>query len=345
MSEQPHLPDETEPTSSTMVLQRMIGGYIITQLLAVAAKLRIADLLRDGPQRSDDLAQATQTHPRALYRMLRALTSVGIFAETAAGCFALTPLAECLQTGAPHSLRSWAMLCGEEWWWHAWGKLSAGVQTGQTPFVQSHHMELFAYLTHHPDAAQLFDEAMTDMTGADFRATLAAYDFTGAATAIDIGGGQGLLLAALLQMYPQMRGMLFDRAPVLDGARQLLQREGVAARCVCVAGDFFDMVPTGGDVYMLRNIIHDWEDARALQILQNCRRAMHAQARLLLLEHVIPLDNTPTGKLSDIMMMVIPGGLKRTASEFAALLSAAGFQLTRIIPTEAQRSLIEGVPV
>lgn len=345
MSEQPHLPHEAEPTSSTVVLQRMIGGYILTQLIAVAAKLGIADLLHDGPQRSDDLAQATQSHPRALYRVLRALTSVGIFAETDVGCFALTPLAECLQTGGPTSLRSWAMLCGEEWWWHAWGKLFSGVQTGHTPFVQGHHMELFAYLTQHPDAAQLFDDAMTNMTGYDFRATLAAYDFTDVTTAIDIGGGQGLLLAALLQMYPQMRGILFDRAPVLDGARQLLERERVADRCVCIAGDFFDAVPTGGDVYMLRNILHDWEDARALQILQHCRRAMHAQARLLLLEQVIPLDNAPTGKLPDILMMVIPGGLERTAAEYTALLSAAGFTLTRIIPTEAQRSIIEGVPV
>jgi O-methyltransferase domain/Dimerisation domain len=341
-------PEDTQastPPPPTMALLHLIHGSKISQLLYVVAKLGIADLLRDGAKHSEELAQAVGAHPRTLYRVLRALASLGVFAEEQAQCFHLTPLAELLRTDHPESLRALAIFYGEEWVWHAEGALLYSVLTGKAAFHQVHGMGPFDYYREHADAAACFNAAMTSLSGQELAAVTAAYDFAGMATIVDVGGGQGALLAEILKTYPHLRGILFDLPAVVESAQPLLEAEGVTARCTCVAGDFFQTVPGEGDAYLLKRVIHDWDDAPAATILTQCRRAMAAHSRLLLMERVIPPGNAPSlGKLADITMLLHYGALERTEAEYRALLAAAGFTLARIIPTQTPLSIIEGVP-
>jgi len=328
-----------------MALLHMIHGSKITQLLSVVAKLGIADLLRDGPKHSEELAQAVGAHPRTLYRVLRALASLGVFAEDQAQCFHLTPLANLLRAEVPESLRALAIVYGEEWIWHAEGALLYSVRTGKAAFHHVHGMSPFDYYRQHAEAAAGFNAAMTSVSGHEFAAIMAAYDFAGMATIVDVGGGHGALLAEILKTYPHMRGILFDLPAVVESAQPLLEAAGITARCTRVAGDFFQTLPGGGDAYILKRVIHDWDDAPAAAMLTQCRRAMPAHSRLLLMERVIPPGNAPfLGKLGDITMLLHYGGLERTEAEYRGLLEAAGFTLVRIIPTQAPLSIIEGVP-
>ena len=334
-----------EPLSATATVRQLIMGFRATQLIYVAAKLGLADQLVQGPQTPQQLARTVGANPQALYRLLRALASLGLFAETADGAFAVTPLAQLLQANVAGSLRGLALLYGEEWLWQAYGRMLYSVQTGQPAFDYTHGEPLFDYLHHHPAAAALFNEAMSGYSAQEAAAILAAYDFSGVSMVVDLGGGHGALVTALLQAYPHLSGIVFDQAAVVEGARRRLADAGVGARASCVAGDFFAAVPSGGDVYVLKSVLHDWDDAAALRILRSCRRAMGQQARLLVIERVVPPRNTPAeAKLFDINMLVVAGGQERTEREYDALFQAAGFKLTRIIPTRSPLSLIEGVP-
>ena len=321
----------------------------MTQLIHVAATLGVADLLCDGPKNSRELAASLMVDSEALYRALRALASIGIFEETDPGWFALTTQAQPLRTDVPGSLRASAMLYGESWWWRACGDLLHSVRTGQPAFDHVHDESLFAYLRHTADAAAIFNAHQTNMTRQDAAAVVNAYGFNGCTRAVDVGGGHGTLTAAILNCCPWTTAVLFDQAAVIEGAPQRLRVEGVTDRCTCVAGDFFESVPTGGDVYVLKDIVHDWEDDRATAILRNCRRAIaHASGlatKLLVVEKVIPPGNAPfPGKLTDITMLLITGGRERTAKEYEALLNEAGFAVTRIVPTSSPASVIEAVP-
>jgi hypothetical protein len=346
MPEPSQPPPDAESPSSAAVLRRMIDGYRFTQLLYVVAKLGIADLLHDGPKHSEELAQAVGAHPRTLYRVLRALASLGVFAEDEAQGFHLTPLAQLLRTDVPESLRALANFYGEEWIWHAEGALLYSVRTGKAAFHHVHGMSPFDYYRQHAEAAAGFNAAMTSLSGHELAAIIAAYDFAGMATIVDVGGGQGALLAEILKTWPHVRGILFDLPAVVESAQPFLTAVGIAERCTCVAGDFFQRLPGGGDAYILKRVIHDWEDAQAAAMLTQCHRAMPAHSRLLLMERVIPPGNTPSvGKLADMTMLVHYGALERTEAEFRGLLEAAGFTLVRIIPTQTSLSIIEGVPV
>jgi hypothetical protein len=328
-----------------VVIQRMLTGPWMAQCLYVAARLGIADLVKDGPKTSAALAQATRTHPRALYRLLRALASAGVFAEDEDGAFSLTPLAACLLSDAPGSQRAAAMMMGEEHF-RAWGDLLYSIQTGRPAFDHLYGRPIFAYLAGHPRSAEIFDDAMTSVHGAETEAMLAAYDFSSFGTLVDVGGGNGRMLAAVLQRHPALKGVLFDRSDVIERARATVRTEGVEERCTLVPGNFFEGVPPGGDVYLLRHIIHDWEDEPALTILRQCRQVIPAAGKLLLVESVIPPGNEPfLGKFLDVTMLLIPGGMERTEPEYRALLQAAGFRLTRIVSTALEVSVIEGEPV
>jgi O-methyltransferase/methyltransferase family protein len=331
----------------SLALLHMMTGCWISQALYVAAKLGIADLLQEGPQSCTRLAEATQTHPRALYRVLRVLANVGVFVEDEAECFRMTPLAEPLCTDAPGSLRAFAIMLGAPEHWRAWEGMLHSVSTGQPAFDHVFGVPLFQYFPAHPEAAQLFNDAMTSRSGQENAAIVAAYDFAAAHTVVDVGGGQGTLLASILHAHPKARGVLFDLPHVIAPARTRMESTGQAARWEFMAGDFFTAVPVGGDLYLLKKVIHDWDDERAQRILTNCRTAMSNTGRLLLMEPLIPPGNEPSfNKLLDLLMLVWnAGGRERTEREHQTLLASAGFHLSRVIPTRSGISIIEAVPV
>jgi hypothetical protein len=332
------------PSEARQALQTMLSSYRITQMIAVVAQLGIADVLHDGPKSVDELAQATSTHAPSLYRLLRALASLGIFAEDAQCRFGLTALAAPLQSAIPESMRAIATFAGAHWRWHAWGNLLHSVRTGETAFDHTYGMAWFDYLAQHPAASAVFAVALA--AAPRHHAVMAAYNFARFDTLVDVGGGNGTLLATLLQAHPRLHGVLCEAAHVAAHAQGLLEAAGVIGRCEIVECDFFVGIPGGGDAYLLSLIIHDWHDDQAVTILQNCHRAMPAHGTLLLVEQVVPSDNTPSpSKLRDITMLVETGGRERTAAEFRSLFAAAGFQLTAIVPTRAPECVIEGVRV
>ncbi len=345
MSEQDSLKD-TNRILPTAKMREMTNYCWISRAIYVAAKLGIADLLKDGPKSSDEIARFVGVHPRALYRVLRALTSRGIFAETEDGIFELTPLAETLQTGVAGSIRAWTILTGEEFHWKPWGEILYSVRTGKPAFNHVFGMGPFEYLSRHPEADAVFNEAMTNLTGLEASAVIEACDFSGMEQIIDVGGGNGSLITAILKMHSQAHGILFDVPNVTENARRLIEAEGIADRCRIVSGDMFESVPEGGDAYILKHIIHTCDDDRAVTILENCRRAMLSNGRLLIAEKVIPPRNEPfEGIFGDILMLVMADGHMRTEVELRALFDASGLKLTRIISPDSPMNVVEGVPV
>jgi hypothetical protein len=324
----------------------LIHGCASTQLVCLTARLGIADLLADGPRDADDLAAETGAHPDALRRVLRASAALGIFHERGDGTFALTGLSRLLQMGAPDSLRSSAIMSGEEWYWRPFGELMHSVVTGGTAFDHVFGKGFFDYLGDHPRAAAAFDNAMTGFTQAHAKAAVEAYDFSGLRRVVDVGGGHGSFLAAILNSSPLATGVLFDQPSVIAGASDGLEAEGVADRCELVAGDMFESVPAGGDAYVLKWIIHDWDDARAIDILKRCREAIDDRGRVVLIERVLaPLGEVSQGTRGDITMMALTGGRERTKAEFMGLLESSGFRLAGVVPTEIELSIIEARPV
>jgi hypothetical protein len=326
-------------------LMRLINGFQISQAIHVAAVLGIADRLKDGPRSAEELAAATGTHARSLYRLLRALAAVGVLHENADARFASTPMGDCLRSDAAASVASWAAFIGRPYFWQAWGHLLHSVRTGENAFRHLQGMDVWTYRAEHPEDGIAFDRAMTSLTRGVVEAVVGSYDFGPFPCVVDVGGGQGALLAAILGAHRGMRGILFDLPPVVAKAGDLLRQAGVADRCEIVSGSFFERVPEGGDAYLLKAILHDWEDDAALAILRICRRAMRPGRRLLVLERLIGSPNEqPETKFSDLNMMVMPGGQERTREEFAALFAAAGFRLVAVTPTGTRMSVIEGLP-
>lgn len=324
-------------------MRQMVTGCLVSQLTYVAAKLGIADRLADGPKTAAQLAASVDAHPQSLYRVLRALAALGVFTEDPDGRFALTPLAGPLRRDAPDSLHAFALMWGDTFW-PACGSLLHCVRTGQTAFDHLHGMGAFEYLHQHPQAAEIFDEAMSNLTRVQAAAVVAAYDFSGVRTLVDVGGGKGALLAAVLRANPGMRGVLYERPDVLPAARKALEDEGMLARCELKRGDFFTSVPEGGDAYALKDVIHDWDDERAASILANCARAMGREARLLLIERGLPPRNVlGQGKMVDVVMLAVTGGRERTEPEYADLLSRAGLRLARVVPTGPEAMVLEAV--
>jgi hypothetical protein len=333
--------------AASAALLDMLTGYWRTQIIYVAAKLGIADLLEGGPRMSDELAVSTGTHAPSLYRLLRALANIGVFGEDENGRFGLTPIGRCLVSSTPGSMHARAIASGEEWY-RAWGDLLYSVKVGETAFDRVFEVSFFQYLAQNTAAAAIFNEIMTASAGQAAAATIAAYDFSWAKMIVDIGGGHGVLLASILNANPHAHGILFDTPQVTEGAVTHLVAAGLIERCEVVAGDFFEAVPNGGDVYLFSWIIHNWDDERSIAILKNCHRAMPTGARLLLIEQVIPPANEPSlSKLYDLHMLVLFGSRERTEDQYRALFDAAGFRLTTIIPLALvpRRSIIEGVRV
>jgi hypothetical protein len=333
------------PLPPPMQMFLLSEGTTVCTAITLAADLGIADLLANGPRRSEDIAQATSTHPGSLYRMLRLLTSFGIFSEVEPQTFAQTPLSEVLRSGIPGSLRQWMRMVGLSAWGPMFAEALHSVKTGEPSFKHTAGVEFFDYLKAHPRDGEIFNEAMTSLGQGVDAAVVQAYDFSGVRRLVDVGGGHGALISAILQANPELRGTLFDLPHVVDGAIRTLNAAGVADRCEIVGGDFFESVPTGGDAYVLKWIVHDWDHDRAVRILRNCRRAMTPTSRLLLIETVIPSPDEPhAGKIMDFVMLLGLGGQERTAQQYASLLRDAGCELTTVVPTASAMSVVEAMP-
>jgi O-methyltransferase domain/Dimerisation domain len=325
-------------------LFQMATGYWVSQSIYVAAKLGIADLLKDGPQSCVALAIATRSDAPSLFRLMRALASVGIFSHVRRDFFALSRLAESLQTEVHGSLRAMVITIGEIHY-QACANLLHSVQTGSPAFNNVFGASLFDYLRQNIDAADAFNLGMSNVSSMLAYAVLMAYDFAGISSIVDIGGGQGTHLEKILQFNPDMMGTVFDTASTSERAKQQLGNNAWGKRCSYVTGDFFTSVPQGADAYLLCGVIHDWDDNRAITILRNCRRAMTKNSRLLLVDMIVTeAASASFGKLLDLNMLVMNGGRERTKAEFCALLEAAGYKFTRIVPTMAPQSVIEAVP-
>ena len=331
----------TSVTPTQAVLQ-VIAGFWLSRCVYIAAKLGLADLLQDGSKTPAELAVLTGTHAPALYRVLRALASNGWLQEDSDGRFGMTALTAGLQTGAPGSLRALATTeLGEEHY-PAWGNLLFSVRTGELAFDDVFGMPNWQYWAGHPEHADIFNRAMSEMTAIIEPAVLSICDFTGAKTIVDVGGGRGTLISSILRAYPDARGIVVDLPHVIEQGRQLIATNGLQDRCELVGGDFFKQVPSGGDVYLLKWVIHDWDDAKATAILKNCHAAMPAHARLLLIEAPLPPANDPSlHKLMDVNMLVMTGGRERTEAEYRTLLDAAGFELTRVTVTPLELGVLE----
>ena len=326
-------------------LQQLIQGFQVTQCIYVAAKLGIADLLKDGPRSSEELAQATGTQAPSLYRVLRLLTSVDLLTEGETHSFALTPLGTYLQTGIPGSMRDTVLFYCDTPFWQVWGDLLHSTETGKTGYQHVFGLSLFDYSMQHPRHGALFNNMMTEWTASVAPTVAAAYDFSATQTLVDVGGGHGQMLASILQDHPTLHGVLFDLPHVVKGASSLLETAGVASRCEIRGGDAFTSVPDGYDAYLLSRVIHDWDDERAIALLTRCHQAMQPQGKVLLVERVIVTGSTPQVLVleSDLQMLVAAGGKERTDAEYGALLSAAGFELTRLIPVLPPFYMIEAV--
>jgi hypothetical protein len=326
---------------SPPILFQMATGYWVSQAIYVAAKLGIADLLKEGPQSCVALATASGSDSPSLFRLMRALASVGVFSHVRRDCFALSRLAESLLTDAPASLRSMVIAIGEIHY-QACGNLLHSIQTGSPALNNVFGMSLFDYLQQNADVADTFDQGMTDLSSMLVYAVLMAYDFAGIPSIVDIGGGEGKFLEKILRLNPEMKGTVFDTASTIGRVRQKLDNGESVRRCSYVAGDFFDSV---ADAYLLCGVIHDWDDGHAIKILRNCRRSMAEKGRVLLVDMVVPeTDAMSFSKLLDLNILAMTGGRERTRAEFRALLDAAGYKLTRIVPTMAPQSIIEAVP-
>ena len=326
------------------ILSQVLFAPVIQKGVFVAATLGIPDLIADEPQTAGELAEKTGTHASSLYRVLRTLASAGIFAENAERKFELTPVSELLRSDAPNSMRDFAIMISSEWMWQAWNELMYSVETGAVAHEKVQGMTSFEFFAKNEEAGRVFNRAMTSLSLMSAPAVVEAYDFSGVGKLVDIAGGHGLLLAAILKANPNSRGVLFDLPFVIEGAGELLEKEAVADRVEKLSGDFFESIPAGADAYLMKHIIHDWDDDKSIKILQNIHSAMNDGGKVLIVEMVVPDSDEPhPAKALDLVMLTMEGGKERTADEYRELLAAAGLRLTRVIPTRSPYSIVEAV--
>jgi hypothetical protein len=335
----------TEPPPA-VALHQLTRGALVSQAISVFARLGVADALATGPRDAEEIAEPIGAHGPTLYRLLRALSDVGVVAELENRRFALTPFSEMLRSDVPGSLRDRATIIGLPFHRDPWTDLYETIQTGESAFDRVHGTKLFDYLAEHHEDAAVFDAAMTSISTTMAVSIVQAYDFTPFSTVVDVGGGHGGLLAAILAANPHLQGVLFDKPAVIAGAEEVISSAQVVDRCKVVSGDFVDSVPEGGDAYLLSNVIHNWDDDHAVQILGRCRAAMVNTGCVLLAELVLPEGVAPSmAKLADLGMLIMTsGGRERTEAEYRTLFDRAGLRLTRIVPSTGLVSLLEAVP-
>ncbi|HAO48443.1 MAG TPA: methyltransferase [Runella sp.] len=332
--------------SPSAQLMQMVFGFIPARAISLAAELGIADLLKDGAKSVQELSVATDSHSRSLYRLLRVCASVGVFSENENNQFANTVLSDLLRSDSPESLKDFSIMIGDNTQFKTWGRFDYAVKTGQPAFDEVFGMPYFDFIGINPKEAKTFNDAMTGMSIGSSMAVLDAYDFSGINMLVDVGGGHGFLLASILNKYPDMQGINFDVPALKADAEALFAQHGVSNRSHFDSGDFFQTVTTGGDAYIMKHIIHDWNDQQCIAILSNCRKGIKKGGKVLLVEMVLPDGNEPSmGKLLDLQMLSVLPGCERTRAEYADLLEKSGFALTQIVPTLSPYSVIEGVAV
>jgi ubiquinone/menaquinone biosynthesis C-methylase UbiE len=326
-------------------LATILAGYELTQMLSVFATLGIPDRLAADPATAAELAPEIGVHAGALHRLLRALTSVRVVGRDGEGRFHLTQLGERLRSDATGSLRPLAVGYGQQWWWEAWGSLLHSVRTGETAFEHVHGRGLYEYIEQKDGASEIFGDCMAARSADDDQGVLEAYDFSSVRRLVDIGGGDGVLAAAVLSNHPLTTAVVFDTLAAIDAARHKFATSGVADRLEFVGGDFFEAVPADADLYVLKNVLHNWDDERAVRILRVARRACPQTGALLVVQHVIPDDDSPSpAALLDIALLVLTSGKQRTRGEYEALLEAAGFEVAQVTETASGISIIEARP-
>jgi O-methyltransferase domain/Dimerisation domain len=327
-------------------LNQLFSDMEFAHTIFTATKLGIADLLKDGPLSIADIAVATGTHSGSLYRMLRALAGRGIFSEDAGGRFSLTALAEPLRGDAPDSVRNWVLYAGSEVNHRTWANLSYSMRTGQSAFVHLYGKSWFDYLDEQPEMAKVFNDLMTSLSTFEGAAIVSGHDFSGYRKIVDVGGGHGAFLACILEKNTHSSGVLFDAPQVIAGAAGAIDEYVAQGRAEKVSGNFFEAVPGGGDAYVLKSILHDWDDDRAIGLLKNCRQAMAENGRVLIVEIVIPAGNVPSpGKMVDLRMLLMVDGHERTEEEIRDLLRQAGLELIGVTSTASPLSIIEAMPL
>jgi len=326
-----------------IVIRQMIFGYVMTKAVHVAAKLNIAELISaHGPMTVSDIADKTGVHTESLYRLMRALASVGIFSEDKNGKFSITPLADCLKEDSPQSAKAMALMAGSLFY-KAYEEFPYSIKTGDAGFTKAIGVLPFDYLTSHPEEGKIFDRMMTDIHGGETEPMVEKYDFSVFDTVVDIGGGNGGVISVILNKNPNIKGILFDLPDVINRARENISASGLKKRCQLAQGNFFESVVKGGDAYHMRHIIHDWNDKDAITILSNCRKAMNPGGKVLVVEAVIQKGNEPNPfKFLDLTMLLI-GGKERTKEQFENIFSQAGLKLNRIVPFQHDLSVIEAV--
>lgn len=339
----------TASTQATMPplaqLVQLRFGHLTSALIAAAARLGIADLLVDGPRSHEELARLTRMHAPSLYRALRALACLGIFEETGPGIFAQSPVSEFLRADVPGSQRNISISSFAPEHWRAFNEIEFSLRTGKPAFEHLTGKPFFEYYSDEYYGAA-FHRAMSDFSAAEGPAVTAAYDFSAIRSVCDVGGGHGLLLGTILERNPAMCGTLFDAPAIIDAARKSPIKEVLRSRCEFIAGSFFDAVPGGSDVYVMKRILHDWDDERVRAILKNVRRVIPAHGKLLVIDAVIaPGNEYAASKLLDIEMLVALRGMERTEGQFRELMSSTGFQLARVIATQSPVSILEATPV
>jgi O-methyltransferase domain/Dimerisation domain len=335
---------ESQEIPPHVQLIQMGRGHVVSKLLCAAARLELADHLAAGPRSASELAGPMQVHADSLYRLMRALASLGVLTERPLQRFALTSLGEALKADAPGSAKPTLIFMGKPQFQRGWDNLIYSVETGKPGFDKAHDMSFFEYLALNPELASLFSETMVGLHNEEPPAIAAAYDFSIFKTIVDVGGATGSMLAAVLARHPGPRGILFDRPHVVTDALAFLNATGVSGRVTIEPGDFFKSVPAGGDAYILSHIIHDWSEDQCLTILGHVRKAMNPAGRLLIVEMVLPPGDTPhPGKMFDPTMLVQMGGRERTEGEYELLLGKAGFRLVRVVPSNSAASIMEAV--
>lgn len=344
------MPDAVKPQEPAvppaMQLIQMASAYWVSRIVYTAAELGLADHLAQGPHSAAEIAGKAGLNAPALHRLMRSLAGLGIFDEGEDGRFGLTPLGEALKSGkaVAGSARAAVLTLGAPYFTSSMDQLRESVRTGGTAFEKINGMPVFDYLGKHPEYASLFSETMVGIHGGEPPAVAAAYDFSDLKTIVDVGGATGNMLAAILLRHKGPRGILADLAHVVKDAPAFLAAKGVSDRVSIAPHNFFESVPEGGDAYILSHVLHDWSEAQCLTILGNLHKAMSKDARLLVVEMVLPGRNEPHfGKILDMVMLALPGGEERTGEEYRALLAKAGFRLTRIVPTASPVSVVEAV--